>query len=57
MTPSDEYGVQQMHIGDQDVIIQGGKGRKNLEYLVRNGVTHIDSYIGEGYALFSTIAT
>jgi mannonate dehydratase len=48
MPPAADYGVKPMHVGDQDVLIVGDKGRSNLQYLVRNGVTHIDSYIGEG---------
>ena len=32
-----DYGVQEMHVGDQDVAIMGDKGRSNLQYLVRNG--------------------
>ena len=42
MAPNEEYGVQEMHVGDQDVAIT----TQNLQYLVRNGVTHIDAYIG-----------
>ena len=42
MAPNEEYGVQEKHVGDQDVAIT----TQNLQYLVRNGVTHIDAYNG-----------
>ena len=44
MPPSDHYGMQEMHVGDQDVAIT----TSNLQYLARNGVAHIDSFIGGG---------
>ena len=39
-----DYGAQEMHVGDQDVKIT----TQNLQYLVRNGVTHIDALVGDG---------
>lgn len=42
--PQDTKYGDPMHIGDQDVLLT----KSNLQYLVRNGVTHIDSYIGLG---------
>ena len=53
-SPNADYGAQKMHVGDQDVMIT----KSNLQYLVRNGVTHLDSFIGpsrEG-ALFASEA-
>lgn len=43
MPQATAYG-DPMHIGDQDV----NPTKENLQYLVRNGVTHIDAFIGSG---------